>query len=85
MGLKGWICCLIYDEEDLNWLLTLFFAHPRLIEYARIYFKVFIIDYTYNTNLIEMPLFKTIRIDVTGKSFCVYFKFTARQDEEDCI
>jgi len=32
-----------------------------------------------------MPLFEVIRTDTTRKSFCVYFEFTAGEDENDYI
>lgn len=84
---KGWICRLVYKVEDgsPDRLLSVFFAHPRLLEYARIYSKVIILDHTYNTNSGEMPLFKAIGIDATRKSFCICFEFTAGEDIEDCI
>jgi MULE transposase domain len=82
---KGWICRPVYDQDDSDRLLSVFFAHSRLLEYARLYGKVLIIDHTYNTNSGEMPLFECIGIDATGKSFCVCFEFTAGEDRDDCI
>lgn len=82
---KGWITRPVYEEENPNRLMSIFFSHPRLLEYARLYAKVIIIDHTYNTNSAEMPLFEAIGIDAVGKSFCICFEFTAGQDEEDCV
>ena len=82
---KEWICRPVYDDQDPDRLLSVFFAYPLAVEYARIYSKVIIIDHTYNTNSAEMPLFEAIGIDATGKSFCICFEFTAGEDQEDCI
>ena len=61
----------------------MFFAYPLSIKYLRLYYKVLIIDYTYNTNSASIPLFKAIRIDTTSKSFYISFKFLLRETEED--
>jgi hypothetical protein len=61
----------------------MFFAYPLSIKYLRLYYKVLIINYTYNTNSASMPLFKAIGINATGKSFCVSFKFLLGEIEED--
>jgi hypothetical protein len=68
---KVWISRPIYDEDELNRLLTIGFCYPRLLEYARLYCKVLILDCTFNTNSVEMLLFEAIRIDFTRKLFCV--------------
>ena len=79
---KGWICRPVYEVEDgsPDRLLSVFFTHPRLLEYARIYSKVIILDHIYNINSGEMPLFEAVGINATGKSFCVCFEFTAGED-----
>ena len=81
----GWICRPVYDQNNPERLLSVFFAHPKEIEYARLYGQVIIIDHTYNKNSAEMTLFEAIGIDATGKSFCICFEFTASEDEDECI
>jgi hypothetical protein len=61
----------------------MFFAYPLSIEYLRLYYKVLIIDCTYNTNSASMLLFKAIGINATRKSFCVSFKFLLGEVEEE--
>jgi hypothetical protein len=46
---------------------------------------VLIINYIYNTNSREIPLFKCIGIDVNGKSFYIYFEFTAGEDGDNSL
>jgi len=79
----GWISRPVWDEDEPNRLLSMFFAYPLSIEYLRLYYKVLIIDCTYNTNSAGMPLFEAIGIDATGKSFCVSFEFLLGETEED--
>jgi hypothetical protein len=61
------------------------FSYVPLLEYARLYCNVFILDFTYGTNSCDMPLFEAIAIDATGKSVCTTFECTEAEDEEDCI
>ena len=82
---KGWISRPIWCEDEPNRLLSVFFAHPRSIEYLQLYCKVLIIDCTYNTNSGEMPLFEVIGIDASSKSFCVSFEFLPGETEGDLI
>jgi hypothetical protein len=82
---RGWISRPLYHEDQPDRLLSMFFAHPRSIEYLRLYCKVLIIDCTYNTNSAEMPLFEVIGIEATGKSFCVCFEFLPGETEDDLV
>ena len=57
----------------------------RLLEYARIYSKVIILDYIYNINSSKILLFKIVRINITRKFFYICFKFMTRKDIDNYI
>lgn len=80
-----WISRPIFHEEEPNRLSSMFFAYLPLVEYAKIYCKVYVIDITYNTNSSGMPLFECIAIDACGKSVCVCFDFLPGEEEEDLV
>jgi hypothetical protein len=61
------------------------FYYIPLLEYTRLYYSVFILDFTYSINSSDMPLFEAIVIDTTSRSVCTTFEFTEVEDEEDCI
>ncbi len=82
---EGQISRPIYNQDKPDRLLLMFFTYPLLIRYLCLYYKVIIINCTYNTNSARMLLFKAISINTTGKSFYISFKFLLREIEEDLI
>jgi hypothetical protein len=84
-GKEDWISRPTYREDEPNRLHSMQFCYIPLLEYARLYCSVFILDFTYSTNSSDMPLFEAIAIDATGRSVCTTFEFTEAEDEEDCI
>ena len=61
----------------------MFFVNPRGLEYIKFYYKVVILDTTYNTNSQDIPLLEFIRVETTGKSFCITFTLLLGEREED--
>ena len=65
-------------------LIQIWFTHPRLIEAARRFVSdfVLIIDGTFNTNELKLPLLIAVGILNSGKTFPVAFEWCPGEDRE---
>ena len=70
-------------DDSSDRLQLMFFVNPRGLEYIKFYYKVVILDTTYNTNSQDMPLLEFIRVEAIGKSFCIVFTLLPGEREED--
>ena len=70
-------------DDSSDRLQLMFFINPRGLKYIKFYYKVVILDTTYNTNSQDIPLLEFIRVEATGKSFCIIFTLLPGEREED--
>jgi hypothetical protein len=70
-------------DDGSDRLQLVFFVNPRGLEYIKFYYKVVILDATYNTNSQDMPLLEFVGVEATGKSFCIAFTLLPGEREED--
>ncbi|KAI7768235.1 hypothetical protein LZL87_014081 [Fusarium oxysporum] len=64
---------------------AVFFAHPKSLEYAKLYPEVLILDCTYKTNKYKMPQLDMVGVDACQRSFCVVFAFLGGEEEAHFI
>ena len=70
-------------KQDKEGHITFFiFAHPKSIQYANRYNRVFILDCTYNTNRYKMPLLHIIGVSPSNTTFSIAFCFMQNEQEE---
>ena len=70
-------------DDSSDRLQLVFFVNPYSLEYIKFYYKVVILDTTYNTNSQDIPLLEFIGVKATGKSFCIIFTLLPGEREED--
>ena len=61
----------------------MFFVNLYGLKYIKFYYKVIILDTTYNTNSQDILLLEFIRVEAIGKSFCIVFTLLLGKREED--
>lgn len=70
-------------QTDPNGYITfLLFAHPKSIEYANKFNRVFIMDCTYKTNIYNMPLFHFIGCTSSNSTFSIAFGLMLNEQTE---
>jgi hypothetical protein len=76
----GWIHRFKQDDEGR--ITFLLFCHPKLLDFARQFNRVFLMDCTYKTNRYGMPLFHVVGVSSSGSSFSVAFCFMDNEQTE---
>jgi MULE transposase domain len=78
-----WKYAIKQDHE--GHILFFMFAHPKSIEYANKYNRVFVLDCTYKTNRYKMPLLHIIGVSPSNSTFSIAFCFMQNEQEESYI
>jgi hypothetical protein len=68
-------------EEKKTTLADIFSAHPKSINLLNTFPTVLVMDSTYKTNLYIMPLFETVGVTSTYKTYYVAFAFLTSEKE----
>jgi hypothetical protein len=71
-----------FKQDTEGHILFFMFAHPKSIEYANQYNRVFLLDCTYKTNRYKMPLLHIIGLSPSNSSFSIAFCFMQNEQEE---
>ena len=64
-----------YRLDSEGYISMLFIVDIRLVEYLNQYLDIILLDYTYKTNLFEMPVLYSLGIDNLGNSFTIALCF----------
>jgi hypothetical protein len=71
-----------FKQDSEGHILFFMFAHPKSIDYANQYNRVFLLDCTYKTNRYKMPLLHIIGLSPSNSSFSIAFCFMQNEQEE---
>jgi hypothetical protein len=71
-----------FKQDTEGHILFFMFAHPKSIEYANQYNRVFLLDCTYKTNRYKMPLLYIIGLSPSNSLFSIAFCFMQNEQEE---
>jgi hypothetical protein len=71
-----------FQQYREGFITFFMFAHPKSIQYANLYNRVFVLDCTYKTNRYGMPLLHIIGISPSNTTFSIAFCFMQNEQEE---